>query len=110
MPRFPGFSGYFFCVRARQCYLSCRPRGALPARRSPPAALHHSRTYNSTDKVLRGPLTPDVLIIDDFRLRRLAARQSSHLDTIILQRQRSCPSDALPAPPRTPRRRRRPLN
>lgn len=50
--------------------------------------LHQSRADNSTEKVLRGLLAPDVLIIDDFGLRRLDARQSSDLYEIILERHR----------------------
>lgn len=123
--------------------------------------LHQSRADNSTDKVLRSLLAPDVLIIDDFGLRRLDARQSSDLYEIILERhrrastivtsnrtidewiplfddpilaqsaidrlahnayqvviegdsyrkrQRPGQGDAVPAPPRKPRRRRGPLN
>jgi len=123
--------------------------------------LHQSRADHSTEKVLRGLLAPDVLIIDDFGLRRLDPRQSSDLYEIILERhrrtstivtsnrtidewialfddpilaqsaidrfahnayqvviegdsyrkrQRPGQSDAVPAPPRQPRRRRGPLN
>jgi DNA replication protein DnaC len=50
--------------------------------------LHQSRADNSTEQVLRGLLAPDVLIIDDFGLRRLDARQSSDLYEIILERHR----------------------
>lgn len=50
--------------------------------------LHQSRADNSTEKVLRGLLAPDVLIIDDFGLRRLDARQSNDLYEIILERHR----------------------
>jgi DNA replication protein DnaC len=50
--------------------------------------LHQSRADHSTEKVLRGLLAPDVLIIDDFGLRRLDPRQSSDLYEIILERHR----------------------
>jgi DNA replication protein DnaC len=50
--------------------------------------LHQSRADHSTEKVLRGLLAPDVLIIDDFGLRRLDAQQSSDLYEVILERHR----------------------
>ena len=50
--------------------------------------LHQSRADHSTEKVLRGLLAPDVLIIDDFGLRRLDAEQSSDLYEVILERHR----------------------
>jgi DNA replication protein DnaC len=40
-------------------------------------ALHQARADHSSEKVLRRLLAPDVLILDDFGLRRLDARQSS---------------------------------
>jgi DNA replication protein DnaC len=50
--------------------------------------LHQSRADHSTEKVLRALLAPDVLIIDDFGLRRLDAEQSSDLYEVILERHR----------------------
>jgi DNA replication protein DnaC len=50
--------------------------------------LHQSRADHSTEKVLRSFLAPDVLIIDDFGLRRLDAEQSSDLYEVILERHR----------------------
>jgi len=50
--------------------------------------LHQSRADHSTEKVLRGLLAPDVLIIDDFGLRRLDAQQSSDFYEVILERHR----------------------
>ena len=50
--------------------------------------LHQSRADHSTDKVLRRILAPDVLIVDDFGLRRLDARQSSDFYEVILERHR----------------------
>ena len=39
--------------------------------------IHQSRADNSTEKVLRNLLAPDLLIIDDLGLRRLNSQQSS---------------------------------
>lgn len=50
--------------------------------------LHQSRADHSTEKVLRSLLAPDVLIIDDFGLRRLDPQQSSDLYEVILERHR----------------------
>jgi DNA replication protein DnaC len=50
--------------------------------------LHQSRADHSTEKVRRRLLAPDVLIIDDFGLRRLDAEQSSDLYEVILERHR----------------------
>lgn len=50
--------------------------------------LHQARADHSTEKVLRSLLAPDVLIIDDFGLRRLDAQQSSDLYEVILERHR----------------------
>lgn len=50
--------------------------------------LHQSRADNSTDKVLRRLLAPDVLILDDFGLRRLDAQQSSDFYEVVLERHR----------------------
>jgi len=50
--------------------------------------LHQSRADHSTEKVLRSLLAPDILIIDDFGLRRLDAQQSSDLYEVILERHR----------------------
>jgi DNA replication protein DnaC len=48
--------------------------------------IHQSRADNSTEKVIRNLLTPDVLIIDDFALKRLNAQQSSDFYEIIIER------------------------
>jgi DNA replication protein DnaC len=50
--------------------------------------LHQSRADNSTEKVLRHLLAPDVLILDDFGLRRLDAQQSSDFYEVVLERHR----------------------
>jgi DNA replication protein DnaC len=51
-------------------------------------SLHQSRADHSTEKVFRKLLAPDVLIIDDFGLRRLDPQQSSDLYEVILERHR----------------------
>ncbi|MFC1482221.1 ATP-binding protein, partial [Myxococcota bacterium] len=43
---------------------------------------------NSTEKAFRSLLTPDLLIIDDFGLRRLDAQQSSDFYEVIIERHR----------------------
>lgn len=48
--------------------------------------MHQSRADHSTEKVLLRFITPDLLIIDDFALRRLDHQQSSDIYEIILQR------------------------
>jgi DNA replication protein DnaC len=50
--------------------------------------LHQSRADHSTEKMLRRLLSPDLLIVDDFGLRRLSAEQSSDLYQVILERHR----------------------
>jgi len=50
--------------------------------------LHQSRADHSTEKVRRRLLAPDVLVVDDFGLRRLGAEQSSDFYEIILERHR----------------------
>jgi DNA replication protein DnaC len=50
--------------------------------------LHQSRADHSTDKAFRRLLAPDLLIIDDFALRRLDAQQSSDFYEVILERHR----------------------
>lgn len=50
--------------------------------------IHQSRADNSTDKVMRSLLTPEVLIIDDFGLRRLNPQQSSDFYEVIIERHR----------------------
>jgi DNA replication protein DnaC len=47
-----------------------------------------SRADHSTEKVLRRLLAPDVLLVDDFGLRRLDARQSSDFYEIVHERHR----------------------
>jgi len=46
----------------------------------------HSRADHSTTKTLRKYLAPHLLIIDDFALRRLDARQSSDIYEVIIER------------------------
>ena len=50
--------------------------------------LHQARADHSTEKVMRRLLAPDVLIVDDFGLRRLDARQSSDFYEVVLERHR----------------------
>jgi DNA replication protein DnaC len=50
--------------------------------------IHQSRADNSTERALRSLLTPDLLIIDDFGLRRLNAQQSSDFYEVIIERNR----------------------
>ncbi len=50
--------------------------------------LHQARADHSTEKLLRRLLAPDVLVLDDFALRRLDPQQSSDLYEIILERHR----------------------
>jgi len=50
--------------------------------------VHQSRADNSTERALRRLLAPDVLIVDDFGLRRLNAQQSSDFYDVIIQRHR----------------------
>jgi len=47
-----------------------------------------SRADNSTEKVLRSVLAPDLLIVDDFGLRRLNTMQSSDFYEVIIHRHR----------------------
>jgi DNA replication protein DnaC len=49
---------------------------------------HQSRADNSTEKVLRSLLAPDLLIIDEFGLRRLNSQQSRDFYEVILERHR----------------------
>ena len=50
--------------------------------------IQQSRADNSTERVLRSLLAPDLLIIDDFGLRRLSAQQSSDFYEVIIERHR----------------------
>jgi len=50
--------------------------------------IHQSRADNSTERVIRSLLAPDLLIIDDFGLRRLSAQQSSDFYEVIIERHR----------------------
>lgn len=50
--------------------------------------LHQARADHSTERVFRHLLAPDVLIVDDFALRRLDAEQSSDFYEVILERHR----------------------
>lgn len=51
-------------------------------------SLHQARADYTTEKALRRLLAPDLLILDDFGLRRLTAEQSSDLYEVILERHR----------------------
>jgi DNA replication protein DnaC len=50
--------------------------------------LHQSRADHSSERALRRLLAHDLLIVDDFGLRRLTAEQSSDLYEVILERHR----------------------
>jgi DNA replication protein DnaC len=50
--------------------------------------LNQSRADNSTEKALRSFLAPDVLLIDDFGLKRLTNLQSSDFYEVIIERHR----------------------
>ena len=50
--------------------------------------IHQSRADNSTEKAIRKLLLPDLLIVDDFALRRLDAQQSSDFYEVIVERHR----------------------
>lgn len=50
--------------------------------------LNQARADHSTEKAMRALLAPDLLIIDDFGLRRLDATQSSDLYEIVVERHR----------------------
>lgn len=50
--------------------------------------LNQSRADNSTERVIRSLLAPDLLIIDDFGLRRLTSQQSSDFYEVIIERHR----------------------
>jgi DNA replication protein DnaC len=50
--------------------------------------LHQARADHSHERALRRLLAPDVLILDDFGLRRLDAEQSSDFYEVILERHR----------------------
>ena len=49
-------------------------------------ALHQSRADNSFDRELRSWVAPDVLIADDFGLRKLTAQQSSDFYDVLVER------------------------
>lgn len=51
-------------------------------------ALHQSRADNSFERELRGWLAPDLLILDDFGLRKLTAQQSSDIYDVLVERDR----------------------
>src|SRR6185503_2656391 len=51
-------------------------------------ALHQSRADNSFERELRSWLAPDLLIVDDFGLRKLSAQQSSDLYDVLVERDR----------------------
>jgi DNA replication protein DnaC len=48
--------------------------------------LHQARADHTQEKALRRLLAPDLLLIDDFGLRRLDAQQSSDLYEVIIER------------------------
>jgi DNA replication protein DnaC len=48
--------------------------------------MHQSRADHSTERALRAYLTPTLLLIDDFGLKRLTPQQSSDLYEIIIER------------------------
>lgn len=50
--------------------------------------VHQSRADNSTEKTIRSLLAPDLLLIDDFGLRRLNPQQSSDFYEVIIERHR----------------------
>jgi DNA replication protein DnaC len=50
--------------------------------------IHQSRADRSTEKAIRRLLAPDLLIIDDFGLRRLDPQQSSDFYEVIIERHR----------------------
>jgi DNA replication protein DnaC len=50
--------------------------------------IHQSRADNSTERVIRSLLAPDLLIIDDFGLRRLNPQQSSDFYEVVIERHR----------------------
>lgn len=51
-------------------------------------ALHQSRADHSFERELRGWLAPDLLILDDFGLRKLTAPQSSDFYDVLVERHR----------------------
>lgn len=51
-------------------------------------ALHQSRADNSWDRELRSWLAPDLVILDDFGLRKLTASQSSDVYDVLVERDR----------------------
>jgi DNA replication protein DnaC len=50
--------------------------------------INQSRADNSTERVIRSLLAPDLLIIDDFGLKRLNAQQSSDFYEVVIERHR----------------------
>jgi len=51
-------------------------------------ALHQSRADNSFERELRTWLAPDLVILDDFGLRKLTAQQSSDFYDVLVERDR----------------------
>jgi len=51
-------------------------------------ALHQSRADNSFERELRTWLAPDLLLLDDFGLRKLTAQQSSDFYDVLVERDR----------------------
>jgi DNA replication protein DnaC len=66
-------------IRAGHRVLSIRSDNLLKT-------MHQSRADHSTERVIRSFLTPALLVIDDFGLKRLTAQQSSDLYEIIIER------------------------
>jgi DNA replication protein DnaC len=50
--------------------------------------LHQSRADNSFERELRVWLTPDLLVLDDFGLRKLSAQESSDFYDVLVERHR----------------------
>lgn len=50
--------------------------------------LHQARADHSSERFLRRLLSPDVLVIDDFGLRRLDSQQSSDFYDVVVERHR----------------------
>jgi DNA replication protein DnaC len=51
-------------------------------------ALHQSRADNSFERELRSWLAPDLIVLDDFGLRKLTAQQSSDFYDVLVERDR----------------------
>jgi DNA replication protein DnaC len=69
------------CVRAGHSVVFIRADALL-------TELAQARADRSYDKILRRYLAPDLVILDDFGLRRLSAQQSNDLYELIVERHR----------------------